>query len=107
MSKLLLIDGSNYLFRAFHGLPDLRTSGGEPTGAMRGFFGMLGKVWNLARPDLAAIIFDAPGKTFRHEMFPAYKTNRPPMPDDLRVQIEPLQNALRDLGRHEDRHRHR
>lgn len=98
MSKLLLIDGSNYLFRAFHGLPDLRTSGGEPTGAMRGFFGMLGKVWNLARPDLAAIIFDAPGKTFRHEMFPAYKTNRPPMPDDLRVQIEPLQNALRDLG---------
>ena len=98
MSKLLLIDGSNYLFRAFHGLPDLRTSGGEPTGAMRGFFGMLGKVWTLAKPDHAAIIFDAPGKTFRHEMYPAYKTNRPPMPDDLRVQIEPLQKALRDLG---------
>ena len=87
MSKILLIDGSNYLFRAFHGLPDLRTSQGEPTGALRGFFGMLGKVWALAKADHAVIVFDAPGKTFRHDMFPAYKSNRPPMPDDLRVQI--------------------
>lgn len=98
MSKILLIDGSNYLFRAFHGLPDLRTSQGEPTGALRGFFGMLGKVWALAKADHAVIVFDAPGKTFRHDMFPAYKSNRPPMPDDLRVQIEPLHQALRDLG---------
>lgn len=98
MSKILLIDGSNYLFRAFHGLPDLRTSTGEPTGALRGFFGMLGKVWSMAKPDHAVIVFDAPGKTFRHDMFPAYKSNRPPMPDDLRVQIEPLQQALKDLG---------
>ena len=59
MSKILLIDGSNYLFRAFHGLPDLRTSSGEPTGAVRGFLGMLGKVWALAKPDHAVIIFDA------------------------------------------------
>ena len=98
MSKILLIDGSNYLFRAFHGLPDLRTSAGEPTGALRGFLGMLGKVWALAKPDRAVIIFDAPGKNFRHEMFPEYKSNRPPMPDDLRVQIEPLQGILKDLG---------
>ena len=98
MSKILLIDGSNYLFRAFHGLPDLRTSSGEPTGAVRGFLGMLGKVWSLAKPDHAVIIFDAPGKNFRHEMFPEYKSNRPPMPDDLRVQIEPLHRILKDLG---------
>ena len=98
MSKILLIDGSNYLFRAFHGLPDLRTSSGEPTGAVRGFLGMLGKVWALAKPDHAVIIFDAQGKNFRHEMFPEYKSNRPPMPDDLRVQIEPLHGILKDLG---------
>lgn len=98
MSKLLLIDGSNYLFRAFHALPDLRTSRGEPTGALRGFFGMLGKVWKMTDPDRAAIVFDAKGKTFRHEMFPDYKANRPPMPDDLRVQIDPLKQMLVDLG---------
>lgn len=98
MAKILLIDGSNYLFRAFHGLPDLRTSSGEPTGAMRGFFGMLGKVWSLVQPNHAAIVFDAHGKNFRHELYPAYKSNRPPMPDDLRVQIEPLEKMLADLG---------
>ncbi len=98
MPKILLIDGSNYLFRAFHGLPDLRTSTGEPTGAMRGFFGMLSKVWSLVNPDNAVIVFDAPGKNFRHEKYPDYKANRPPMPDDLRVQIEPLLAALKDLG---------
>ena len=97
-NTVLLIDGSNYLFRAFHGLPDLRTSQQEPTGAMRGFFGMLGKVWNLAKPDRAVIVFDAPGKNFRHEKYPDYKANRPPMPDDLRVQIEPLLAILKDLG---------
>lgn len=96
--KLLLIDGSNYLFRAFHGLPDLRTSTGEPTGALRGFFGMLSKVWGMTKPDRAVIVFDAPGKTFRHEKFPDYKANRPPMPDDLRVQIEPLLDVLPKLG---------
>ena len=84
--------------RAFHGLPDLRTSSGEPTGAVRGFLGMLGKVWALAKPDHAVIIFDALWKNIRHEMFLEYKSNRPPMPDDLRVQIEPLHGILKDLG---------
>ena len=97
-NTVLLIDGSNYLFRAFHGLPDLRTSQQEPTGAMRGFFGMLGKVWNLAKPDRAVIVFDAPGKNFRHEKYPDYKANRPPMPDDLRVQIEPLLGLAACIG---------
>lgn len=98
MSRLLLIDGSNYLFRAFHALPPLTTSSGEPTGAMKGFLGMLARVAQLAKADSAAIIFDAKGPTFRHEMFPQYKANRPPMPDELRVQIAPLQAILKDLG---------
>lgn len=98
MSRLLLIDGSNYLFRAFHALPPLTTSRGEPTGAMKGFLGMLSRVAQLAKADMAAIVFDAPGKTFRHEMYPEYKANRPPMPEELRSQIEPLQTILRSLG---------
>ena len=98
MSTLLLIDGSNYLFRAYHGLPPLSTSNGEPTGAMRGFLGMLGRVQGMVKPDRAVVVFDAPGKNFRHAMYPEYKANRPPMPDDLRVQIEPLQKVLPDLG---------
>lgn len=98
MSKILLIDGSNYLFRAFHGLPELTTSAGEPTGAMKGFLAMLGRVAGMVKPDFAAIVFDAPGKNFRHEMFPEYKANRPPMPDDLRVQIAPLHGVLGALG---------
>ena len=98
MAKILLIDGSNYLFRAYHGLPDLRTSANEPTGAMKGFLGMLGKVWSLTKPEYAAIVFDAPGRNFRHERFPEYKANRPPMPDDLRVQIGPLREIVEKLG---------
>ena len=98
MTKVLLIDGSNYLFRAYHALPALTTSAGEPTGAMKGFLGMLSRVQTMTKPDLAAIVFDAPGKTFRHEMYPDYKANRPPMPDDLRVQIEPLKAIVRELG---------
>ena len=98
MAKILLIDGSNYLFRAYHGLPGLRTSANEPTGAMKGFLGMLGKVWSLTKPDYAAIVFDAPGRNFRHGRFPEYKANRPPMPDDLRVQIGPLREIVEKLG---------
>lgn len=98
MSKLLLIDGSNYLFRAYHALPPLTTSAGEPTGALKGFLGMLSRVAMMVKPDAAAVVFDAPGKTFRHEMFPEYKANRPPMPEDLRVQIEPLENVVKSLG---------
>lgn len=98
MSKLLLIDGSNYLFRAYHALPPLTTSRGEPSGAIKGFLGTLANVARLSKADRAAVIFDAPGKTFRHEMYPAYKANRPPMPEDLRTQIEPLQGIVRALG---------
>lgn len=98
MSKLLLIDGSNYLFRAYHALPPLTTSRGESSGAIKGFLGMLANVARLSKADRAAVIFDAPGKTFRHEMYPAYKANRPPMPEDLRTQIEPLQGIVRALG---------
>lgn len=98
MPTLLLIDGSNYLFRAFHALPPLTTSRGEPTGALRGFVTMIGKVFSMARPDYAAIIFDAPGKNFRHELFPDYKAQRPPMPEELRAQIEPLLTMIPKLG---------
>ncbi len=98
MSKILLIDGSNYLFRAFHAMPALTTAAGEPTGALKGFLGMLGHVAGLAKADHAAVVFDAPGKTFRHELFPEYKAQRPPMPEELRPQIAPLQEAVRLLG---------
>ncbi len=98
MSKLLLIDGSNYLFRAFHALPPLTTSRGEPSGAIKGFHSMLGNVSRLVRPDAIACVFDAPGKTFRHEMYPQYKANRPPMPEELRSQIAPVQELVRLLG---------
>ncbi len=90
MTTVLLIDGSNYLFRAFHALPPLATSRGEPTGAIKGFNGMLKTVFDIVKPDFAACVFDAPGKNFRHEIYPEYKANRPPMPDELRVQIAPI-----------------
>ncbi|MFB9067273.1 DNA polymerase I [Pseudofulvimonas gallinarii] len=97
MSTLLLIDGSSYLFRAFHALPPLTNREGEPTGALFGVFNMLRK--HLAdRPDHVAVVFDASGPTFREELDPQYKANRPPMPDDLRVQIEPLHALVRALG---------
>lgn len=90
MTTVLLIDGSNYLFRAFHALPPLATSRGEPTGAIKGFNGMLKTVFDVIKPDYAACVFDAPGKNFRHAIYPEYKANRPPMPDELRVQIAPI-----------------
>lgn len=98
MARLLLIDGSNYLFRAYHALPALTTSQGHPTGALKGFLGMLSKVRDISQADKAVVVFDTPGPTFRHEMFPEYKAQRPPMPEDLRVQIEPLQTVIRQLG---------
>lgn len=98
MSKVLLIDGSNYLFRAYHALPPLSNSRGEPTHAIYGFLNMLHKVWGLTQPTYAGIVFDASGKNFRHRIFPEYKANRPPMPDDLRVQIAPLLRLLPTLG---------
>lgn len=98
MPKLLLIDGSNYLFRAYHALPPLTTSKGEATGAIKGFDLMLNNVEKQVKPDFAACIFDAPGKNFRHKIYPDYKANRPPMPEDLRSQIEPIFELVKLKG---------
>ena len=95
---LILVDGSSYLFRAFHALPPLINSHGEPTGAMHGVLNMLDRLRSDYDPEHMAVIFDAKGKTFRNDMYPDYKANRPPMPDDLRVQIEPLLDIIRAQG---------
>lgn len=95
---LVLVDGSSYLFRAFHALPPLTNSHGEPTGAMHGVLNMLDKLRKDYAPEHMAVIFDAPGKTFRDGMYPQYKANRPPMPEDLRCQIEPLLDIIRAQG---------
>ena len=95
---LLLVDGSSYLYRAFHALPDLRNAAGEPTGAIYGVLNMLRRLLADYKADYAACVFDAKGKTFRDEMYAQYKANRPPMPDDLGAQIEPLFEAIRALG---------
>jgi len=96
--KLVLVDGSSYLYRAFHALPDLRTRSGEPTGALRGVLSMLRRIVDDDKPDFFAVVFDAPGRTFRDDLYPEYKANRPPMPDDLRAQIEPLHALVRAHG---------
>ena len=98
MPKLVLVDGSSYLYRAFHALPDLRTSRGEPTGAIRGVISMLRRLIEDGKPDYFAVVFDAPGKTFRDEWYPAYKANRSPMPDALVAQIAPLHELIRVHG---------
>jgi DNA polymerase-1 len=95
---LLLVDGSSYLYRAFHALPDLRNSAGEPTNAIRGVLSMLHKLRKDFAADYIACVFDAKGKTFRDDLYPDYKAHRPPMPDDLRSQIEPLHKAIRAEG---------
>ena len=94
----MLVDGSSYLYRAFHALPDLRTSKGEPTGALRGVVSMLRRMVEDGKPDYFAVVFDAPGKTFRDDWYPQYKANRPPMPDDLVRQIAPLHELVRAHG---------
>ena len=98
MKTLILVDGSSYLYRAFHALPDLRTTKGEPTGAIRGVVAMLRKIVEDYKPDYFAVVFDAPGKTFRSQWYPEYKATRTAMPDDLRVQIEPLYDVIRAHG---------
>lgn len=95
---LVLVDGSSYLYRAFHALPPLTTSGGQPVGAIRGVISMLEKLASQTGAQHIAVIFDAPGKTFRDDLFPEYKANRASMPDDLRVQVEPLHTIVRALG---------
>ena len=88
--KLVLVDGSYYLFRAFHALPPLTSSSGEPTGAIFGVMGMLKKLLAEQRPDYFAVVFDPKGDTFRNELYPAYKANRPPIDPDLACQIGQL-----------------
>ncbi len=95
---LVLVDASSYLFRAYHALPKLTNSKGEATGALIGVLNMLRKLREDYRPEFLAVIFDAPGKTFRDDLFPAYKGHRPAMPDDLREQIEPLYAIIRAMG---------
>ena len=96
--KLVLVDGSSYLFRAYHGLPQLTSPSGHPTGAIYGVLNMLRKLIRDEQPDRVAVVFDAKGKTFRNDIYPEYKANRPPMPDDLRVQIEPLHQIIEAQG---------
>ena len=95
---LVLIDGSSYLYRAFHAMPPLTNSQGQATGAIYGVINMLRTLINEYQPDYIAVVFDAKGKTFRDEMFDQYKANRPPMPDELRTQIEPLHAIVRAMG---------
>jgi DNA polymerase-1 len=101
MPTLLLVDGSSYLYRAFHALPDLRNKAGEPTGAVYGVISMLRRLDSDFKADdvvYRACVFDAKGKTFRDDLYPDYKAHRPPMPDDLSRQIAPLHECIRALG---------
>ena len=95
---LLLVDGSSYLFRAYHALPELQTSDGHPTGAVRGVISMLRKLAKDYQDSPIAVVFDAKGKTFRDEIFADYKANRPPMPGDLREQIAPIHQIIEAMG---------
>ncbi|HLT99349.1 MAG TPA: DNA polymerase I [Burkholderiaceae bacterium] len=95
---LLLVDGSSYLYRAFHAMPDLRNAKGEPTGALYGVISMLRRLISDYKADYAACVFDARGKTFREELYPDYKGHRPSMPEDLAAQIEPIHTAVAAMG---------
>lgn len=97
-NPLILVDGSSYLYRAYHAFPPLTNSAGEPTGAMYGVLNMLRSLLLQYQPTHAAVVFDAKGKTFRDELFEHYKSHRPPMPDDLRAQIEPLHAMVKAMG---------
>ena len=96
--KLVLIDGSSYLYRAFHALPPLTNAHGEPTGAVLGVLNMVNKLIKEEAPARIAVVFDAPGRTFRDDLFDQYKAHRPPMPDDLRSQVQPLLDAVAAMG---------
>jgi DNA polymerase-1 len=97
-SPIVLVDGSSYLFRAFHALPPLTNKDGHPTGAIYGVTNMIGKLLETYQPEHMAVVFDAKGKTFRNDLYAEYKAHRPPMPDDLRVQIEPIHQIVAALG---------
>ena len=97
-SRLVLVDGSSYLYRAYHALPKLTNSSGDPTGAIHGVLNMINKLVREYPTDHFIVIFDAPGKTFRDDMYEDYKANRPPMPDDLRAQVQPLLDVVPAMG---------
>jgi len=97
-NKLVLVDGSSYLFRAYHAMPNLSNSRHEPTGAIYGVVNMLKRLQSDYGNDHLVVVFDAKGKTFRNDMYPQYKAHRPPMPDELRVQIEPIHQIIRAMG---------
>src|SRR6187402_3060960 len=97
-NPFILIDGSSYLYRAFHALPPLTNARGEPTGALYGVISMIRKLIKDYEPHYMAVVFDAKGKNFRHELYKDYKANRPPMPDELRCQIEPLHEIIQAMG---------
>jgi DNA polymerase-1 len=98
VKTLLLVDGSSYLYRAYHALPDLRTKKGEPTGAIYGVLNMLRKLMKDVPADYSAVIFDAKGKTFRDDLYAEYKATRVAMPDELTFQVDALHEAIRALG---------
>ena len=97
-TPVILVDGSSYLYRAFHALPPLTNSKGKPTGAVKGVINMMRRLQKDYPESTHVVVFDAKGKTFRDEMYGEYKANRPPMPDDLRLQIEPIHNIIRAMG---------
>ena len=98
MTDLVLIDGSSYLYRAFHALPPLTNSQGEPTGALHGVLTMIQKLLREERTPHVAVVFDAPGRTFRDDLYDQYKATRPPMPDELRSQVQPILDAVEAMG---------
>ena len=94
----VLVDGSSYLFRAYHAMPAFTNSSGEPTGTVYGVINMMRRLLKDYDPEYIAVVFDAKGKTFRNDMYKEYKANRPPMPDDLRLQIEPVHQVIKAMG---------
>src|SRR3990167_3841712 len=94
----VLVDGSSYLFRAYHAMPPLTNSKGQPTGAIKGVINMIRKLMQDYPGARMIVVFDAKGKNFRHDLYPEYKANRPPMPDDLRVQMEPIHQIIDAMG---------
>ncbi|MGB0669459.1 MAG: 5'-3' exonuclease, partial [Porticoccaceae bacterium] len=97
-TPLILVDGSSYLYRAFHALPPLTNSKGKPTGAVKGVINMIRRLQKDYPESTHVVVFDAKGKTFRDEMYQEYKSHRPPMPDDLRAQIEPVHQIIEAMG---------
>ena len=97
-TPLILVDGSSYLYRAYHALPPLTNSKGKPTGAVKGVINMMRRLQKDYPESTLVVVFDAKGKTFRDDMYSEYKANRPPMPDDLRMQIEPIHQIIQAMG---------